>query len=156
MVGLICTSVFGTEGHERAREFAIDLGIALQIVNIMRDVREDAERGRVYFAAEELAEFGLTAEDILVCRYDARFRALMHKHAQRAHGYFRSGRRLLPLLDTRSRMCVNVMQGVYAELLHRMEKNDYDVLTERISLSTPAKLALIGKLWGQAALVRRK
>jgi 15-cis-phytoene synthase len=156
MVGLICTSVFGTGEHERAHEFAIDLGIALQIVNIMRDVKEDAERGRVYFAADELAEFGLTADDILACKYDSRFRGLMHQHAQRAHGYFASGRRLLPLLDTRSRMCVNVMQGVYAELLHRMEKSDYDVLTERLSLSTPAKLALIGKLWAQAALVRGK
>ena len=156
MVGLICTSVFGTGGHEHAREYAIDLGIALQIVNIMRDVKEDAARGRVYFAASELEEFGLIADDILACKYDNRFRGLMHKHGQRAHGYFASGRRLLPLLDRRSRMCVNVMQGVYAELLHRMEKSDYDVLSERVSLSTPAKLALIGKLWAQAAVVRRQ
>jgi phytoene synthase len=66
MVGLICTSVFGTKPHPHARDFAIDMGIALQIVNIMRDVREDAERGRVYFAADDLG----APTDILACRYD--------------------------------------------------------------------------------------
>jgi 15-cis-phytoene synthase len=156
MVGLICTSVFGTNGHPRAREYAIDMGIGLQIVNIMRDVKEDAARDRVYFPAEDLAACGLTAEDILACRYDARLRKLMKLEGARAHSYFANGRHLLPLLDLRSRMCVNVLQGVYAELLTRIEKRHYNVLTERVSLSTPAKLFAIGRLWLQAALVRPK
>jgi phytoene synthase len=156
MVGLICTSVFGTNGHPRAREYAIDMGIGLQIVNIMRDVKEDAARGRVYFPAEDLASCGLTAEDILACRYDARFRKLMRLEGARAHSYFANGKHLLPLLDLRSRMCVNVLQGVYAELLRRIEKRKYNVLTERIGLSTPEKLFVIGKLWVQAALVRSR
>ena len=155
MVGLICTSVFGTAGHPRARDFAIHMGIGLQIVNIMRDVKEDAARGRVYFPAEDLAKFGLTADDILKGEYDARFRDLMAMQGARARRYFRSGKRLRPLLDTRSRMCVNVLQGVYFEILKRIEKRDYDVLTERVGLSTPAKLAAIGRLWLDAALVRR-
>lgn len=154
MVGLICTSVFGTKGQPRAREYAIEMGIGLQIVNIMRDVKEDAARGRVYFPAEDLARFGLTAGDILACRYDERFAALMRFEGRRAHEYFRKGKRLLPLLDLRSRMCVNVLQGVYAELLRRIEKRNYDVMTGRVSMSTPAKLATIGKLWVQAAMVR--
>lgn len=156
MVGLICTSVFGTHGTPEARDYAIDLGIGLQIVNIMRDVKEDAARGRVYFPAEDLARCGLTAKDILACRYDERFMRLMKLEGDRAHLYFRRGRRLLPLLDLRSRMCVNVLQGVYAELLRRIEKQRYDVMTERIALSTPAKLAAIGRLWVGAALVRPK
>jgi phytoene/squalene synthetase len=110
----------------------------------------------VYFPAADLARHGLTPEDILSCRYDGKFRALMHEYSQKAHGYFASGRRLLQLLDLRSRMCVNVMQGVYAELLKRIEHRDYDVMTDRVSLSTREKLTLIGRLWGQAALVRRK
>jgi phytoene synthase len=154
MVGLICTSVFGTRPNPRSEEFATHMGIALQIVNIMRDVAEDAARGRVYFAAEDLAKHGLTADDILACRYDDRFAALMKEYGTRAHRYFRSGRRLLPLLDLRSRMCVNVLQGVYGDILRRIEKRDYDVLSGRVSLSTPQKLMLIGRLWAQAALVR--
>jgi len=154
MVGLICTSVFGTKPDPHARDYAIEMGIALQIVNIMRDVREDAERGRVYFAAEDLAAHGLTADDILACRYDDRFAALMARYGARAHEYFGRGARLLPLLDLRSRMCVNVLQGVYAEILGRIESRHYDVLGERVSLSGREKMTAIGRLWVQAALVR--
>jgi phytoene synthase len=154
MVGLICTSIFGTKPDPRAREYAIDMGIALQIVNIMRDVKEDAERGRVYFAAEDLAAHGLTADDVLACRYDARFAAMMRQQGERAHDYFRRGKKLLPLLDVRSRMCVNVMQGVYGEILARIEQRNYDVLSERVSLSSREKLTSIGKLWLQAAIIR--
>ncbi|HXK33484.1 MAG TPA: presqualene diphosphate synthase HpnD [Dehalococcoidia bacterium] len=152
MVGLICTSVFGTKGDPDARQYAIDLGIALQIVNIMRDVREDAERGRVYFPADELAAHGLDADDILACRYDGRFAAMMAQQGARAHEYFARGRRLLPLLDTRSRMCVNVLQGIYSDILRRIEQRQYDVLSERVSLSGREKLAAIARLWAQAAV----
>lgn len=154
MVGLICTSVFGTRSHPEAERFAVDLGVALQIVNIMRDVREDAERGRVYFPKDELAACGLTPEDILACRYDERFVALMRRQGQRAHAYFASGRRLLGLLDLRSRMCVNVLQGVYAEILKRIEARRYDVLSERVALSGREKIAAIAHSWAGAALVR--
>ncbi len=154
MVGLICTSVFGTKPHPKARDFAVDMGIALQIVNIMRDVAEDAGRGRVYFPADELAAHGLSAADILAKRYDAQFAALMRQQGERAHQYFRSGKRLLPLLDLRSRMCVNVLQGVYMEILKRIEAANYDVMTQRVSLSSREKLTAIGKLWAQAAMVR--
>jgi phytoene synthase len=156
MVGLICTSVFGTKPDPRARDYAVHMGIGLQIVNIMRDVKEDAARGRVYFAEDELARFGLAPEDILALRYDDHFAALMEHYGARARRYFRSGRRLLPLLDLRSRMCVNVLQGVYFEILKRIEKHDYDVYSERIGLNTPEKLLAIGKLWAGAALVRPK
>lgn len=156
MVGLVCTAVFGTSPHPRARQFAIDMGIGLQVVNIMRDVREDAARGRVYFPADELAQFGLTADDIIAGVCDDRFRALMRLQGERAHRHFRSGRRLLYLLDLRSRMCVNVLQGVYSELLRRIEQRNYDVLSERVAISTPGKLALIGKLWVDAALTPRR
>ena len=120
----------------------------------MRDVKEDAERGRVYFPAEELAAHGLTDADILRGEYDERFAALMKQQGERAHVYFRSGKRLLPLLDLRSRMCVNVLQGVYAEILQRIETRNYDVLSERVSLSGREKMTAIAKLWAQAAMVR--
>lgn len=153
MVGRICVAVFGAKPHPRADEFATSMGIGLQIVNIMRDVREDAERGRVYFPADELAAHGLTADDILACRYDARFAAMMAAQGARARRYFRRGRHLLPLLDVRSRMCVNVLQGVYFELLERIEARDYDVLGGRVRLSGREKAAAIARLWGGAALL---
>lgn len=154
MVGLICTAIFGTHAHPRGRQYAIDMGIGLQIVNIMRDVREDAARGRVYFPQEDLARFGLSDTDILAGCFDERFVRLMKLQGRRAHQHFARGRRLLPLLDLRSRMCVNVLQGTYAEILRRIEKRQYDVLSERVSLSTPAKLLTIARLWGEAALIR--
>ena len=154
MVGLICTSIFGTKPHRHARDFAVDMGIGLQIVNIMRDVKEDAERGRVYFPASDLAAQGLTDADILRGEYDERCAALMRQQDERAHVYFRSGKRLLPLLDLRSRMCVNVLQGVYGEILKRIEARKYDVLTDRVSLSGREKMTAIAKLWAQAAMVR--
>ena len=156
MVGLICISVFGTKPHARTRDFAVDMGIGLQIVNIMRDVKEDAARGRVYFAQEELREHGLTDADILSGTYDERFAAMMQAQGERARKHFRSGRRLLPLLDRRSRMCVNVMQGVYFELLKRIEARNYDVLSERVRLNGREKATTILKLWGDAALPRRR
>ena len=156
MVGLICTAVFGTTPHPRARQFAIDMGIGLQITNIMRDVSEDAARGRVYFPQEELARFGLTSDEILAGVYDERFVNLMKLQGERARRHFRSGRRLLPLLDLRSRMCVNVLQGLYFDILKGIEKRDYDVISERVSLSTPQKLAAVGRHWTSAAMVRGK
>ena len=156
MVGLVCTAVFGTSPHPRARQFAIDMGIGLQITNIMRDVKEDAARGRVYFPADELAQFGLTAEDILAGVNDDRFRGLMKLQGDRARRHFRSGKRLLPLLDLRSRMCVNVLQGLYFEILKHIEKRDYDVISERVGLSTREKLQCLGKLWAGAALTKGK
>jgi phytoene synthase len=135
MIGLICISIFGVKPHPRATEFAVAMGVGLQIVNIMRDVREDAERGRVYFPADELAAHGLTADDILACNFDERFAAMMREQGMRAWQYFHRGERLLPLLDLRSRMCVNVLQGIYQELLKRIEAAGYDVLSQRISLS---------------------
>lgn len=154
MVGMICISIFGTKPAPYTKEAAISMGVGLQIVNIMRDVREDAERGRVYFPADELAAHGLSADEILASRYDERFAAMMRQQGQRAHRYFRRGQRLLPLLDLRSRMCVNVLQGIYLEILNRIEARNYDVLSERISLSSREKLTSIVRLWGQAAMVR--
>ena len=78
---------------------------------------------------------------------------MMAAQGERAHRYFRRGRHLLPLLDVRSRMCVNVLQGVYFELLQRIEERDYDVLSERVRLNGREKASAIARLWGSAALL---
>jgi phytoene synthase len=147
LVGLICVSVFGTPDGEAAGEHAIDLGIAMQLTNIMRDVREDAQRGRIYLPLEDLRRFGISEEEVLQGVYSDRFRALMEFQAARAEEFFARGSRLLGLLDLRSRMCVNVLRGVYAELLERMADCEYDVFSRRVRLSGGEKVALIGRLW---------
>ena len=152
MVGLICTSIFGTKPDKNMKNYAIKMGLGLQIVNIMRDVTEDAERGRIYFPQDELVKHRLTDKDILEGLYDKRFIALMQQQGERAREYFKEGRQLLPLLDNRSRMCVNVMQGVYFEILKRIEHKNYNVTAERVSLTSKEKIFTIARLWLNALL----
>jgi phytoene synthase len=150
VIGLICIRIFGHRPHPEAEQFAEEMGIALQLTNIMRDVKEDAERGRIYLPLGELERFGYSEADVMASEYSEAFRRLMAFQAERARTYFAGGRRLLPLLPTRSRLCVNVLQGVYREILKRIEDRRYDVFSERVGLSGREKLLLIGKLWLQA------
>lgn len=143
-VGLVSLHVFGFS-DPRATEHAADLGVALQLVNIMRDVAEDAERDRIYLPADEMAAHGVGERDLLEGVASPGFRALMRDQGERAREYFALGERLLPLLDRRARMCVSMLSGLYREILAQIEERDYDVFTERVSLSTPHKLALMGR-----------
>ncbi len=141
-VGLVSLHIFGFR-DPAAPGHAADLGVALQIVNIMRDVAEDAERGRFYLPADEMAAYGVTEEDLTAGRATPGFRALMARQGDRAREYFASGERLLPLLDRRSRMCVSMLAGLYREILGEIEQRDHDVFAGRVSLSAPRKLGLM-------------
>jgi phytoene synthase len=143
-VGLVSLYVFGFE-DPRAPAHAEDLGVALQIVNIMRDVAEDAERDRIYLPADEMAAHGVDEEQIVAGAVTPGFRALMRDQAERARGFFARGERLLPLLDRRARMCVGMMAGLYREILDEIEGRDYDVFEGRVALSRSRKLALMGQ-----------
>ena len=145
-IGLISIEIFGYR-QPQAKTFAIDLGIALQLTNILRDLKEDAERGRIYLPQQDLRDFGVSEDDLLAGRLTDEFRALMRYQARRAHKYFASGIRLLPLLPPRSRMCTAVLQGLYAEILNRIEAANYDVFSKRISLSALEKTQLTAWLW---------
>jgi phytoene synthase len=145
-IGLICIEIFGYR-QPQAKTFAVDLGIAMQLTNILRDLKEDAERGRIYLPQHELRDFGVSEEDILAGRMNDQFCALMRYQTRRAHKYFASGIRLLPLLPPRSRMCTSVLQGLYAEILNRIEAVNYDVYSKRVSLSTLEKTQLTAWLW---------
>ncbi|MDE3074009.1 MAG: presqualene diphosphate synthase HpnD [Chloroflexota bacterium] len=145
-IGLICLQIFGYQ-DEQAREFAIDLGIALQLTNILRDVREDADRGRIYLPLDELKRFGYSEADLLARQYNDAFRQLMAFQAERARRYFASGTKLLPLLDVRARACTATMGGIYWEILQRIEAADYAVFETRVSLSGTEKLGLTGRTW---------
>jgi 15-cis-phytoene synthase len=142
-VGLVSLHVFGFEDPV-APEHANDLGVALQLVNIMRDVGEDAALGRIYLPADERAAHGVSEGEILRGEVTPGFRALMREQGARARVYFERGERLLPLLDRRARMCVSMLSGLYREILVAIEDRDYDVFARRVALSTPRKLALMG------------
>ncbi len=152
-VGLVCIEIFGYDDPD-AREHAVDLGLAMQLTNILRDVEEDMERDRVYIPQEELARFGCSEEDIFQGRVNDNFRDLMRFQVERAREYFRNGKRLLPLLSPRSRACPAVLHGTYSRLLDRIEASGYNVFGKRVSLSTGEKLVLMARLWANGIAAR--
>ncbi|MEX2430411.1 MAG: presqualene diphosphate synthase HpnD [Dehalococcoidia bacterium] len=153
-VGLVSIYVFGYRG-EAAKEYAVDFGLAMQITNILRDLREDMERGRVYLPQDEMRRFGYTEEHLQAGVIDDNFLALMQFQVERARSYFRSGARLLPLLETRSRPCAAGLHQLYSRLLDRIEARGFDVFSSRVSLSACEKLQLTGKLWATSFIPQR-
>ena len=147
VVGLVCLQIFQYRG-DAAREYAVDLGLAMQLTNIMRDVREDWGMGRVYLPRDEMERFGYSEEDLgNGVRNDA-FVRLLQFQGERARAYFRSGFRLLPFLSRRSRACPAVLGAIYSRVLDRIEESGYDVLGERrIALSTGEKARITARAW---------
>jgi phytoene synthase len=144
-VGVACAAVYDPREPEQARVLAGTLGLALQQINIMRDVPEDWRLGRVYLPQDELDRFGVTEEDIAAGRTGPAWRALMEHQGERADRLLAEGLGLLPLLDRRSRLGVRSFAGVYRGLLSQMRASGYDVFAHRPSLSGLAKLrAVVG------------
>jgi 15-cis-phytoene synthase len=140
-VGVACVAVYGAaEEHERAET----LGVALQLINIIRDVREDWELGRVYLPQDELAEFGVSEEDIAAGRCSEEWRRLMGHQAGRARAQLAEGRTLLPLLDRRSAACVAAFANLYAVTLDRIEERGFDVFSGPPQLSPLTKVRIVG------------
>ena len=149
-IGLICAEIFGYDRtqQDRAHAAAIDMGKALQLTNILRDVAEDASHDRIYLAQEDLQRFSYSERELRAGTSNDAFRALMAEYARRAEAWYDSGEHLLPLLDgARSRMCCNGIQGVYRAILRKIEKRNYDVFQERISPSRAGRLLLLFRLW---------
>lgn len=155
VIGLICICIFGYDRSQTqlAIRSAVAMGKALQITNIMRDVKEDAERGRIYLAQEDLKLHGLTDHDILGNVYNEPFRNLMADYAQRAYAFYREGDRLIPLLNgPRSRACCNGLQGVYRMILDAIVEREYDVYSQRVSPSKAGRVVRMLELWLMGAL----
>jgi len=140
-VGRACIPIYGSDDEKHAEQ----LGIALQLINIVRDVREDWELGRVYLPQDELEAYGVSEDDIANGRVTSEWRALMAFNAQRARAYLAEGLELLDSLDSRSALCVSTFAGLYRATLDRIEANGYDVFGESCRLSTPAKLAVVAR-----------
>lgn len=147
VVGLVCLQIFQYR-DDAAREHAVDLGLAMQLTNIMRDVREDWSMGRVYLPQDEMARFGYTEEQLEAGVRNDAFVQLLRFQGERAREYFRSGFRLLPYLSRRSRACPAVLGAIYSRVLDRIEASGYDVLGEqRIALSTGEKARITARAW---------
>jgi phytoene synthase len=140
-VGVACVAVYGSDDVEHAER----LGLALQLINIARDVREDTMLGRVYLPQDELEAYGVHEDDLFAGRVTPEFRALMAFQAERARRYLDDGLLLLRTLDRRSALCVGTFASLYRAILEQIEESGYDVLTRRPSLSTPRKLAVVAR-----------
>ena len=139
-VGVACMAVYGADQPQRAEA----LGVALQLINIMRDVDEDWSLGRVYIPQEELASFGVSEGDIAAGRCTAGWQALMAYQAARARAYLAEGRTLLPYLDRRSAACVAAFANLYEATLKRIEQAGFDVFGGPPRLSPLTKLRIVG------------
>src|ERR1700761_1559589 len=141
-VGRLSLGIFGSRvpgdrpGHARASQLADDLGIALQLTNILRDIREDFGNGRVYLPAEDLTKFGA---DLSQTTTSPEFIRLIEFEIARAREWYATGWQLLPMLDRRSAACTGAMAGIYRRLLERIAAQPAAVLDSRVSLSTGEK-----------------
>ena len=149
VVGLVCIRIFGYS-DPRAEALAEKTGVAFQLTNIIRDVKEDALMGRIYLPAEDLARFGRSQSELtaksLSNGFDARsFRPLLQLQAERARSLYAAADELMPLIDEDSRPCLWVLVNIYRRLLAKIEERDYNVFAGKIRLSTGEKLKYLGK-----------
>ena len=154
-VGIICISIFG-HSDRKAIEYADDLGIAFQLTNILRDVREDFATGRVYLPQVELRAFGVAETEFACDQPTDNFRELIRFQLDRARGFYENGQRVIPLA-VRGRQCLELMNGFYFRILEKIEENDADVLSHRVSLSTAEKLSITagaGWRWALRSVTR--
>ena len=146
VVGELSAGIFGIS-DERTCEYARKLGLALQLTNIIRDVGEDARRGRVYLPLEDLQRHGVKAADLLAGRYVDGYLPLMRFQAQRARGVYAEALAALPATDVRAQRPGLVMGAIYATLLDEIEREGFRVLHQRIALTPLRKLWIAWRTW---------
>jgi phytoene synthase len=146
VVGLICIEIFGYR-NPGTKVYAEKLGIALQLTNILRDVREDALRKRIYLPLEDLRRFKVSEDDILAGKHSDRFERLMAFEAARAQEFYREAVKNLPREDRRTLLTSEAKRLIYHAILRRIERSRYRVMDRRHGLSAPRKLFLVGRAW---------
>lgn len=157
-VGLICLDIFGYR-DPGSRQYATDLGVALQLTNILRDVREDLERGRVYIPLEDLRTHHCTEKDL---RQEtaaagggvrsAAVKALLRQQALRAREYYARAARALPPKDAGRLVAAEIMAAIYREILDRIERRDYDVFAEVVRIPRPRRAVIAVSTWARMML----
>jgi phytoene synthase len=143
-VGLMCIEIFGCRG---ARAYAIDLGIALQLTNILRDVAVDLRRGRLYLPLEDLDRFGCTEADLRAGRLTDPVVALLRHQADRARGFYARAHAARPPREARRLVAAEIMGAIYRALLDRIERRGYDVFSEVVRIPRPRRAAIAAATW---------
>ena len=152
-VGLCCIEIFGYT-DPRAREYAINLGKALQLTNIMRDVGADARVGRVYLPQRDLKDFGVAEEDLVAGRHGDAFVRLMEHQAVRARRFYAAAAAAYPAVDARSLVPAEIMGRIYHALLEEIELRRFAVFGERVTVPARRKAAIALRAWASARLRR--
>jgi phytoene synthase len=146
VVGLLAAEIFGYTDRLTLK-YAHDLGLAFQLTNIIRDVGEDARRGRIYLPQDELLRFGVSEDDLVDARYSDNFRRLMEFQVERARDTYRQAFAQLPAADRKAQRAGLIMAAIYRATLNEIVSDEFHVLDQRISLPPLRKLWLAGKTW---------
>jgi phytoene synthase len=144
VVGLVCIKIFGYR-EQFAEQLAEEVGVAFQLTNILRDIKEDAQLGRVYIPQEDLAHFGIAPSELQSGSDLGRLRPLLEMQANRAREFYKSADRLLPLIEDDSQGALWTLVTIYHRLLDRIVERNFDVFHERIRLGTLEKLVILSK-----------
>ena len=146
VVGELASGIFGAQ-QESTLQYARQLGLGLQLINVLRDVGEDARRGRIYLPVEDLQRFDVKAADLLNARYVPGFEPLMRFEAERARSAIRAALAVLPEDERRAQRPGLIMAAIYAALLDEIEREGFRVLHQRVSLTPLRKLAIAWRTW---------
>ncbi len=158
-VGLICLEIFGYRDPV-ARKYAVDLGVALQLTNILRDVPGDLAQGRIYIPQEDLRAHGVTEEDLRREMREAgggvrspHVKALLAQQGARARDYYARAARLLPRRDARSLVAAEIMGAIYRAILRRIEERGYDVFSAVVRIPRPRRAAIAAVTWARSLFI---
>ena len=145
-VGMICIRIFRCR-HEGSREYALNLGVALQLTNILRDVKADLSRGRVYLPLDDLASAGCTIDDLAAGHVSEPVRRLLEFECRRARNFYSRAVEARPSEDRKRLVAAEIMRAVYFETLKRIEQRGYDVFTARVRVSRPRQATIALRQW---------
>ena len=151
-VGLMCIEIFGYK-HQSTRDFAVNLGIALQLTNILRDIKKDAEAGRIYLPEEDMKRFNYSEKDLLNLTYNENFRTMMRHEVNRAKHYFEEATRNLNLDDKGKMFAARAMQHIYTRILDKIVDANYDVYNNDVKASKLEKIWISLGVWVKYSLV---
>lgn len=151
-VGLMCIEIFGYK-HKTTKDFAVNLGIALQLTNILRDIKKDLEKGRIYLPKEDMAKFNYSEDELVRYVYNENFRDLMAYEVHRAKTYFDAATSCLNLDDKRAMFAARAMQHIYYKMLNKIIDADYDVFNKNINISKIQKVGIAIGVWAKYRLV---
>lgn len=150
-VGVMCIEVFGCR-DSRSRDYAFNLGLALQLTNIIRDIKADLQQGRIYLPQEDLRKFGVTESALGAGQLSEPLRQLLAHQCQRARHFFTAAAQAMPPSESRKLVAAEIMGGIYFEILQRIERRGYDVFSERVRVPKIVRARIALQIWAMSQL----